>query len=273
MRGLTDTFLDVLYKQEEAQIVTGYIRASSIGDCSRRIAYSLQAWDSEPQSPTSAHVTTLGTMIHLWVQMGLVACGLVDAELKIGAGELYWEGNCEVELVDSERKIIGHTDAITNPLVHSGSIYIPSPDGKRAIVEAKSIGNSRREDKITGFLKEGKFDRLTRPYGNHVAQATLYADLASKKLGEDIEDIIILYIAKDFEFGEFTTAPKLPFKVFATKKDPEVVEMLYDKAESIWQHVDAGTLPDREYMCNSSNVSPFCTYCDYHKACYPETFC
>jgi hypothetical protein len=135
-----------------------YIRVSSIGDCSRKIAYSVLGYQSMPTSGHFSFVLSLGNSIHDMIQAQLVNMGWIKAEPFWNSDRniLDWkqtddpESGCELEVVDHNLRVLGHLDGITvpmkkisngNPDIHD---YIPAPDdpeAERYLIEIKSISD------------------------------------------------------------------------------------------------------------------------------------
>ncbi len=277
MAPLDKTILSAIYRDDDERPTPyDFIPVSSIGDCARKIVYSLTVkMIPRPRLASESHAALNGNALHDLVQSRLVGAGLVNAKMVVRKGWILgWEGDCELTLEDKNLKVRGHCDGITLPVIAKGGEYVVDPSGTRKLIEIKTIGNSKREDPFTGLLREGKFDKLSKPYPNHITQATLYAHLINSNglYGEPVDSIWFIYTARDYPYNEYVQANKSPVKTFEVAVKPEVVEQILSKIHRIWSYVENEQLPDREYACTPGNLSPFCSFCDYKELCYPNCF-
>ena len=346
--------VDTKIQLAKAMVVKGpsgrdnrYIRGSSIGMCRRRIGYQVLGYQGLPEGAHSAIILDVGNALHDTLQLGLVKLGWVKAKTKLASdGSLDWEqlegetSGCEIPIIDHERRIIGHCDAVTVPLRKTGrdglNSYVPDPSGKPYLIEIKSITDKprfwvlgirdggkhriREEDNPPEFINlawerttsggmsrklsrfqhsrevsskygvkshpvyklntdngeelitvlmagnsMGSYGALTEPKSEHILQASLYADY----LG--IDSIIFIYVGKDVDSNEYENRESLlnlPVKVFEYPVRKEVLSIINEKIVSIYEYVDANTLPPRDYGF-TENKSP-CGYCPFRWQCYPD---
>jgi len=136
--------------KSDPPIKQDFIRTSSIGECARRIGFSLQGMPTEPETSHSMFTLDMGTAIHLLIQKKLVELGWIRSTLSVSKGNIVWKNDkasgsgCELSFVDKKRRLTGHCDGITVPLVEivgeDGQPYlVPGEGGKRFLVEIKSI--------------------------------------------------------------------------------------------------------------------------------------
>lgn len=185
------------------------VRASSIGDCRRKLAYRIRWYhEGRPEPPMWSHLLSIfdvGHALHLQIQQRLSNQGplkWVDADLTVDArGRPKWEGNCEIRLEDPEDWVAGHCDALSRPLRyvkerHKGVEFetiVPceadDPEGQRFIIDIKTITARDRMElqqnphtgQITGVKERPSgFARLTKPKDEHIAQTAIYSHLTTK---------------------------------------------------------------------------------------------
>lgn len=281
-----------------------YIRLSGIGDCRRKIAYRLMySREGRPEPLTSTHGMTVfevGHGLHLKIQERLSNVGplkWVDAEPSIGNdGRFGWKGNCEIPLRSDERRIAGTCDGLTHPLtiktvvVDGQPVSIVeitndhAPDGKRYVIDIKTI--SARES-APGI--PSSFERLTEAKTSHIHQATMYAWLMTQpgfrtdRISEPLDaipDLMIIYVAKDLAPNYYTrfagTYPESeslihsPYKIFTKKVSTRTINHLLAKAALVWDYVDNGNLPPRDYHSTANFLDFNCRFCPFNAECYRE---
>lgn len=143
-------------REAEAKERSGVIRASSIGQCSRRIGYGLLGYQPAPESGQTLFTFRLGSAIHDVIQRQLVAMGWIKAKPVLTPdGRIGWMqdddalSGCELEMWDAARRLVGHPDGITIPLARRQGVtgldsYYPDPKGERYLVEIKSMSDRPR---------------------------------------------------------------------------------------------------------------------------------
>lgn len=172
-----------------------YIRASSIGQCSRRLGYSVLGY--QPALSDGHHLFTLlqGTAIHQSLQLLLVELGWIKAKPIWKGDQLEWEqlddplSGCELDIIDHDLRILGHLDGVTVPLSIVDNKLVPDSDGERYLIEIKTITDReyfwimairdggtykiREKDKPSEFLKpdltkssSGKMQRALGAYSH-----------------------------------------------------------------------------------------------------------
>jgi hypothetical protein len=139
---------------------------------------------------------------------------------------------------DEERMIVGNPDM---PLILNGDLVI---------TEIKSMNKSQWTD-------------LEAPLGDHVLQAAMYRAMYENNGWKVHPKVIILYAVKEFTFG----SPYKEFHIDCTRVGVETnVALVYEAAEDILRHREAGTYP-RRTVCHSPN-SPIARQCPAQGLCF-----
>lgn len=148
----------------------------------------------------------------------------------------------ELSLVDVDTGIIGNPDMILQK------------NGLHQVVEIKSIKRPGPD----GF--EGLNDAIG-PKADHAIQGCGYRRLLQKNGYRVSPNIIVLYGAKDYKFGNVYKE----FQVNAAQYD-SILDALWDIAHTIKRHREQGTLPERE-RCVSCD-STLAKGCPVVQACF-----
>lgn len=158
----------------------GLIRGSSIGSkCPRKIAYMLLGYAEYPQNAHSQYVLGFGNAFHDMVQTWMSKMGLVNATPYLDENHsLQWKGDAEGTILNTEDGVIGHYDGLSVPLLPEGMFGAINSEGKRYLLEFKTISN--RAKTICVFLKD--FGTHFRPSLHTVKYVlppgkTLYSEL------------------------------------------------------------------------------------------------
>lgn len=155
-----------------------------------------------------------------------------------GAGEHKLE-YAEVTLVDNDLRIAGHTDG-----------WIKDDEGD-VLIEIKSIGPGTLRYEAPSLMAEANGDFMEawklvrRPFGVHVLQGQVYLELM-RRMGNPVEEIVFIYELKADQ----------SFKEFVVKRDPELVQHVFEVAQKVVDAVDAGIAP----AC-SNNPEGTCKQC------------
>jgi hypothetical protein len=97
--------------------------------------------------------------------------------------------------------------------------------------------------------------RITRPFADHVLQGQMYLELMNRMgqvddNGNPIDEIVFLYELKADQ----------SFKEFSVKRDFELVQHIFEKAEKVNKAVEADKAP----KC-SNNLGSHCAQCEPYK--------
>jgi hypothetical protein len=150
----------------------------------------------------------------------------------------------EVTLVDDSLRIAGHTDGWIKGI------------GDDTLIEIKSIGPGTIRVEAPGLMSEADGDfmkawgNIRRPFGGHILQGQVYLELM-QRMGHDVNEIVFIYELKADQ----------SYKEFAVKRNPELVEHIFDKAAVVVAAVEAKVAPD----C-TNNPGGTCKQCaPYHE--------
>lgn len=145
----------------------------------------------------------------------------------------------EVTLVDNELRIAGHTDG-----------WIKDAEGD-VLIEIKSVGPGTLRFEAPSLMAEANGDFMEawklvrRPFGVHVLQGQVYLELM-RRMGNPVEEIVFIYELKADQ----------SFKEFVVKRDPELVQHVFDGAQKVIDAIAAGVAPN----C-SNNPDGTCKQC------------
>lgn len=137
---------NLIEKSMDSGRSNGLIRGSSIGSkCHRKIAYMLLGYQGYYRSGHSAYVLNFGNAFHDMVQGWMADMGFVNATPYLDANHsMQWKGDAEGTILDVEDGVIGHYDGLTQPLSDEGLFCALNPEGKRYLLEFKTISNKSR---------------------------------------------------------------------------------------------------------------------------------
>lgn len=222
---------------EEGRI--GKFYPSSVGRCKRQVAYQMLGYPGAEPAGRNLLIMDNGTYFHERMESTFKKMGILIAP--------------ELKLIHDDLRISGRSDAIvwnwlkTGPVEDDKDIELFASDGELVyagpqsdvlIVELKSI-NSKGYDKLP----------KTMPKKEHRMQLQLYMYLTGIRQG------VVYYENKDTQEQKY----------FYVAYDQQIVDEVISDILTIIQHIDAGTLPDREFP----PVSFECRFCDYREMCHP----
>jgi hypothetical protein len=133
-------------------------------------------------------------------------------------------------------------------------VYKLKVEGRDELVTVLMVGNSM-----------GAFSSLERPKSEHVMQASLYAHELN------LNKIIFIYVGKDIDSRTYEDAEdllNLPVKVYEHTVQPLDIATIKGKIRNIYEYVDKGELPPRDYGWDEDKSS--CKWCPYAWQCWPD---
>jgi len=245
------TFTDALYEaiiaeniEDASKHTEPHIYPSSIGSCSRKIAYEVLGYKGEDEEPIALMRMKNGTYFHERV------------EALIKRTDIYIAN--EYRVVNASKKISGRSDLlIKNIYPHKPSnniiklyrateteeepeVLYEGPDNDIMIVELKSI----KSKKYAQLLRDNS------PKKEHEMQLQLYMEETGIKAG------LIVYENKDTQ----------AMKEFIVNYDPDIVAAVNTQINLVCEHIDRGELPPREYSQSDGE----CFWCKYKQYCWKD---
>jgi len=208
---------------------TDHIHVSALVDLCPR-AYALAR-----QNNTVIHNSPSGAMRIVW-EMGLALEAHVVRQMRAAFGRVAVTAN--MVLRDEEYRIVGRPDAL-----------IEVTAGWNVVVEIKTM-------EAVGF------GRLHQPLANHVLQALLYHWLADRAGLQVHDEIILLYVAKDFVRGGVYKEYHVNHRDVACQN---MLEMALGLAMELRQAMDRNGVPARRICdvpgCRRARGCPVATLC------------
>jgi hypothetical protein len=150
----------------------------------------------------------------------------------------------EVALVEPKLRIAGHTDG-----------WIKKPTGEEFLIEIKTIGPGTIRAEAPQLMQkhDGDFMKawgdVSRPFIPHIKQGQMYLELM-RRMGNPLEEIVFLYELKADQ----------SYKEFPIKRDPTVVEHVFERAEKLMKRIEDQNPPP----C-SNNLGGHCAQCSPFK--------
>lgn len=229
-------------KQAErvAQGRIGKFYPSSVGRCKRQVAYQMLGYPGKPIPGRNLLIMDNGTYFHERMEHTFKRMGIMIApELALKDEELRISGRSDAIVWNWLKKEPVENDAIVELKTLDGNVVYNGPQSDVLIVELKSINNK-------GWEKLPK----TLPKMEHRMQLQLYMYLTGIRQG------VVYYENKDTQEQKY----------FVVEYNPDMVAKIVADIKEIISHLDAGTLPEREYP----PVSFQCQWCDHKDICYPQ---
>ncbi len=233
----------------------------------------------------------------------------VDSEPCIDGGKFGFTGHCEIPLISHTERLRGTCDALTRPLLRRTvpasldgdhweeletiePLEQEHPDADRYIIDIKSI--TARRHKWTDWRGEEReslspFEKLKEAKPEHISQASLYAWLTTQPGFETdrlsapltrMPQVMIVYVAKDLnpryyeehpeDYPESKSLLNAPYKIFTHTPSQPQIDVLLTKVRSVWEHLDRGELPSRDYHHTPQRVAYACVDCPFRQECYQK---
>lgn len=229
---------------EEGRV--GKFYPSSVGQCRRKITYQMMGYPGKPIPGRNLLIMDNGTYFHermedMFERMGI----LIAPELKLKHEELRISGRSDAiiwnYMKDPEAVPEGDQEIeLYKPTDDGDELVYKGPASNVLIVEFKSIKSRNYE----------KYLPKTKPKKEHEMQLQLYFYLTGIREG------MVYYENKDTQEQKY----------YHVKYNQDIVDEVVNDIRFVIQHIDAGTLPDREYQPNDFQ----CRYCDFRDLCYPQ---
>lgn len=230
----------------------GKFYPSSVGKCKRLVSYQMMGYPGKPKQGRNVLILDNGTYFHnrmedLFERMGI----LIAPELK---------------LKDPELRISGRSDAIiwnfmktTEGPIEGDEIiklYKPTYDEEGNELEDLELVyegwasdvlivefKSSKEKTYNDYIPKTKADK------KHEMQLQLYFFLTGIRAG------MVYYENKNTQDQKY----------YYIEYNQAIIDGIVNDIKFIIEHIDKGTLPEREYQPTSFE----CRYCDYRDICHP----
>lgn len=229
----------------------GKFYPSSVGQCKRKVAYQMMGYPGKPKDGRMALILDNGTYFHermedLFERMGI----MIAPELKLKDKKLRISGRSDAiiwnfmkkpgEVVEGDKEIKLYKPVYDDEGNETGDeLVYEGLASDVLIVEFKSAKEKSYED----------YTPKTKPQKKHEMQLQLYFYLTGIRAG------LVYYENKNTQHQKY---------YYVTYNQSIIDEIIRD-IEFVIQHIDNGTLPEREFQ----PVSIECRYCDYRDICHP----
>jgi len=230
----------------------GKFYPSSVGQCKRKITYQMMGYPGKPKEGRNVLILDNGTSFHNRMEEYFDRMGIMIApELKLKSEELRISGRSDAIIWNYMKKTEGPIEG--DQMI---KLYAPQYDeeGKEMeeqkliyegwasdvlIVEFKSAGNKSYED----------YTPKTKPQKKHEMQLQLYFYLTGIRAG------MVYYENKNTQAQKY----------YYVEYNQSIVDEIIADIRFCIQHLEAGTLPEREFAPTSFD----CRYCDFRDICHP----
>ena len=247
----------------------GKFYPSSVGQCSRKIVYSMLNYKADEKDIDIIKIMNHGTLIHEMIEKMFYDAGLLISnetsfvlynEEEGKEEEILCSGRSDA-IIKNFRDHISSDNIIkvykeihltnkdgtwqldeNNKPIYKKELVYEGPDNDIVLIEIKSI-------------KEKKYQKLlpkTKPEANHELQLQLYLKATQIKNG------IVFYVCKDNQ----------KFLQFDVNYNEELANKAINQAKFCNYCRDNNVLPQREFEKESIE----CMYCDYLQHCYPDMY-
>lgn len=248
---------------------SGKFYPSSVGQCSRKIVYSMLNYKAEDKDVDIIKIMNHGTLIHEMIEKMFYDAGLLvsnetsfvlyndeegkeDQVLCTGRSDAIIKNFREHTPSDNIIKVYKDKHILDDEgnwvkdeegkYAYSKELVYEGPDNDIILIEIKSI-------------KDRKYQRMltqTQPDPKHKKQLQLYLKATQIKHG------IVFYICKDNQ----------KFLQYDVDYDEDIANQAIKQAKLCNYCRDNNVLPEREYEKESNE----CMYCDYLQYCYPDMY-
>lgn len=263
------------------------LHASAIGSCRRKQGFEIMGVEGLPQDSHFLSICDIGHGVHHQIQDRLV-------------NVLGWakRANIELEVRNEEHGIMGHVDALSEPLggypeecpriqnaPESQGFFRKRAEwgGERYVIDIKTITSRPyvKRDPETAALhhvEPSSFEKLIAPKKEHLLQVNLYAWML-KEQGtlDELPRIMLIYIGKDVGPDYYEDKCQvtdrllsLPYKVFIRDAEQEYIDEALKRAKHIWGRVKKGELPGKDHWWKPDSPDWHCSCCSFRKSCYAE---
>ena len=229
----------------------GKFYPSSVGSCRRKIAYQMMGYPGKPKEGRNVLILDNGTYFHERMEKYYEDMGILVAP--------------ELKLKDEELRISGRSDAIIYNFMKEKEgpvegdeiieLYKPVYDEEGTETGTELVYKGWASDVLIVEFKSAKdksyedYTPKTKPQKKHELQLQLYFYLTGIRAG------MVYYENKNTQDHKY---------YYVTYNQKMVDEIIAD-IKFVIEHIDNGTLPEREFQPTSFD----CRYCDFRDICHP----
>lgn len=229
----------------------GKFYPSSVGQCKRKIAYQMMGYPGKPKQGRMALILDNGTSFHERMEKYYEDMGIMVApELKLKHKELRISGRSDAIIYNFMKKTEGPI-----PGDEMIELYQPTYDEEGNETGEEHVYSGWASDVLIVEFKSAKekayedYTPKTKPQKKHEMQLQLYFYLTGIRAG------MVYYENKNTQ----------DHKYYYVEYNQAMVNEIIADIQFVIGHIDAGTLPEREFQPTSFE----CRYCDFRDICHP----
>lgn len=229
----------------------GKFYPSAVGRCKRQITYQMMGYPGKPKEGKSVLILDNGTYFHERMEAYYEKMGILIApELKLKDAELRISGRSDALIYNYMKKTEGPVEG-DNFITLLRPVYDEQGDetGTEVAYEGWASDVLIVEFKSAKERSFYEYIPQTKPDKKHELQLQLYFYLTGIRAG------MVYYESKNNQDQKY---------YYVEYNEALVNEVIRD-IQFVISHVDAKTMPPREYDGNSFE----CRYCDYRDICRP----
>lgn len=229
----------------------GKFYPSSVGSCKRKVAYQMMGYPGKPKQGRSVLILDNGTYFHERMEKYYEEMGILVAP--------------ELKLKDAELRISGRSDAIIYNFMKETEgpiegdewikLYKPAYNEEGNETGEELVYEGWASDVLIVEFKSAKdksyedYTPKTKPQKKHEMQLQLYFYLTGIRAG------MVYYENKNTQ----------DHKYYYVEYNQAMVDEIINDIKFVIEHIDKGTLPEREFQPTSFE----CRYCDFRDICHP----
>jgi CRISPR/Cas system-associated exonuclease Cas4 (RecB family) len=229
----------------------GKFYPSSVGSCKRKVAYQMMGYPGKPKQGRSVLILDNGTYFHNRMEEYFEKMGIMVApELKLKDTELRISGRSDAIIYNFMKKTEGPIEG--DEMI---KLFKPVYDEEGTETGEELVYEGWASDVLIVEFKSAKeksyedYTPKTKPQKKHEMQLQLYFYLTGIRAG------MVYYENKNTQ----------DHKYYYVEYNQAIVDEIVSDIKFVISHIDAGTLPEREFQPTSFD----CRYCDYRDICHP----
>lgn len=229
----------------------GKFYPSSVGQCKRKVTYQMMGYPGKPKEGRMSLILDNGTYFHhrmedLFERMGI----MVAPELKLKDEKLRISGRSDAIIYNFLKKTEGPIEGDEVITLYK-PVYDENGDetGEELVYEGWASDVLIVEFKSSKEKAYENYIPKTKPKKEHEMQLQLYFLLTGIRAG------MVYYENKNTQDQKY----------YYVEYNQAIIDGIVADIEFVISHIDAGTLPPREFQPTSFE----CRYCDYRDICHP----